>query len=71
MKSMAVNPIPVVRNNLPAWRQSLLRDKAKHLTALEKISADLRLLDELAKVLDIDLSGKLAPEVWDGDELAP
>lgn len=68
MSGIAVNPIPVVKNNLGPYRESLLRDKAKHLTALEKIDADLKLLDELARVLDI--KPEMAVEACDAESLA-
>lgn len=47
----AINPIPVVRNNLPEYRAMITRERAKHLAAVEKIDAELAMLDALSKII--------------------
>lgn len=47
----AVNPIPVVRNNLPEYRAMITREREKHLAAVSKIDAELVMLDALSKII--------------------
>lgn len=49
----AINPIPVVKNNIEAYRAEVLKQIAQTIEKRAKLDAELRTLDELARVVGI------------------
>lgn len=47
----AINPIPVVRNNLPDYRAMIVREREKLIERIAKIDAELVMLDALSKII--------------------
>lgn len=49
-----VNPIVVVKNNLPAYKAELLNERDKLTARIAKIDAEVQQCDDLLKVLGVD-----------------
>lgn len=50
----AVNPIPIVRNNLPDYRAALQKERERLFAKIAKIDAEMLMLNALARIVGPD-----------------
>jgi hypothetical protein len=47
-----INPILVVMNNMPEYKQELLDERARYIARINAIDADLTIIERLRNALD-------------------